>query len=95
MREHVGTVTHYFNRLGVAAVAPTAELRVGDLIHIYGHMTDFTQWVGSMEIDHRRVESVGPGDQAALLVVDRVRKGDAVFRLTGSDMEEPMPSPNL
>jgi hypothetical protein len=68
---------------------------VGDLIHVYGHTTDFTQWVGSMEINHRKVDVVRPGDPAALLVIERVRKGDELFKLTGSDRVEPAPSPNL
>jgi len=89
MRECVGKVTHYFNRLGVAVIEPDGELRVGDLIHLYGHTTDFTQWVGSMEIDHRKVDVIGPGDQGALLVVKRVRRGDEVFKLTGDDRVEP------
>jgi hypothetical protein len=95
MRECVGKVTHYFNRLGVAVIDPIGELRVGDLIHIYGHTTDFTQWIGSMEIDHRRVDAIRPGDEAALLVVERVRRGDEVFKLTGDDLVDPIPGPNL
>jgi len=91
MRERVGEVTHYFNRLGVAVIRLNGELCIGDLIHIYGHTTDFTQRVGSMEIEHRKVESVGPGDDAALLVVDRVRKGDTIYKLTGEDAEESIP----
>ena len=95
MRECVGKVTHYFNRLGVAVIEPCGELRVGDLIHSYGHTTDFTQWVGSMEIHHRKVDVVRPGDEAALLVVERARVGDEMFKLTGEDVVEPMPGPNL
>ena len=95
MRERVGRVTHYFNRLGVAVIKPSGEIRVGDLIHVYGHTTDFTQWVGSMEINHCRVDVIRPGDDAGLLVVQPVRDGDEVYKLTGSDMVEPTPGPNL
>ena len=91
MRKRVGEVTHYFNRAGVAVVELSGELSVGDLVHIYGHTTDFTQRVGSMEIDHRKVESVGPGDDFGLLVIERVRRGDAVYQLTGEDAKETIP----
>lgn len=89
MRERVGTVTHYFNRIHVAVIALTGELKVGDMVHIYGHTTDFIQRVGSMEVNHRKIEFAGPGEEIALEVVDRVRKGDTVYKITGEDVEEP------
>lgn len=89
MRERVGTVTHYFNRIHVAVIALTGELKVGDMVHIYGHTTDFIQRVGSMEVNHRKIESAGPGEEIALEVVDRVRRGDTVYKVSGEDFEEP------
>lgn len=81
MEKHIGQVTHYFTRLGVAALKITGELQVGDVIHIQGHTTDFVQTVESMEIERQPVESVGPGTEVGLKVLDRVRKGDAVFKV--------------
>ena len=76
----VGTVTHYFGHLSVAAVTLTDTLRVGDRIHVTGHTTDFEQTVDSMEVEHSKVESAGPGDDVALLVADHVREHDTIFR---------------
>jgi hypothetical protein len=41
--ERIGVVTHYFGRLSVATLRlETGTLRVGDIIRIRGHTTDFT-----------------------------------------------------
>jgi len=80
--KEVARVTHYFNRLNVAVLALTNTLSVGDRIHIYGHSTDFEQTVDSMQIEHKTVLKVGPGDDVALKVVERVREGDIVYRVT-------------
>ena len=81
MKEIIGQVTHYFGRIGVAVLELSSDLKVGDSIHILGHTTDFEQTVGSMEIDHKKVQSVGPGDDVALKVAKIARKGDSVYRV--------------
>jgi putative protease len=78
----VGRVTHYYGHLSVAAVSLSAPLAVGDRIHIHGHSTDLIQAVASMEVDHRKVERAGQGDDVALLVDDHVREHDLIFRET-------------
>jgi len=76
----IGTVTHYFSHLSVAAVSLTDTLRVGERIHIRGHTSDLEQSVDSMEVDHQRVDSAGPGDDVALRVDDNVREHDRIYR---------------
>jgi putative protease len=76
----VGTVTHYFGHLAVAAVTLTGTLRVGDRIHIVGHTTNVEQAVDSMEVDHAKVQSAGPDDDVALAVRDHVREHDRIYR---------------
>ena len=76
----IGTVTHYFSHLSVAAVSLTGPLTVGDRVHILGHTTDLVETVGSMEVDHVQVASAGPGDDVALAVDDHVREHDRIFR---------------
>lgn len=76
----IGTVTHYFGHLGVAAISLTAPLAVGDRIHIRGHTTDLEETVGSMEIEHGSVDRAGPGDDVAINVSDHVREHDQIFR---------------
>ncbi len=76
----IGTVTHYFSHLSVAAVSLTAPLAVGDRIHIRGHTTDCEQTVDSLQVDHQAVSAAAPGDDVALKVDCHVRDHDLVFR---------------
>ena len=82
--KQVARVTHYFSRLGVAVLTLTDTLSVGDRVHICGHSTDLEQTVDSMQIEHKPVLKVGPGDDVALKVVEPVREGDIVYRVTTS-----------
>lgn len=75
----IGSVSHYFGHLSVAAVRLTGPLAVGDRIHIRGHTTDVVQTVDSIEIEHGHVERVGPGDDAAIKVADHVREHDLIY----------------
>ena len=81
MSVQVGTVTHYFGRIGVAVLRLRGELQVGDRIHILGQTTDFEQVITSMEIEHKKVNAVKPGDDMALKVRDKVRSGDIVYKV--------------
>jgi translation elongation factor EF-1alpha len=76
----IGTVTHYFSHLSVAAVQLDQPLRVGERIHMKGHTTDLVQTVESMEVDHQPMDQAGPGDDLALKVDDHVREHDKLFR---------------
>jgi putative protease len=80
MRQHrIGKITHYYRKLGVAALELEEPLRVGDRVHIAGHTTDLEQPVESLEIEHRRVSRALPGQSVAVRVIDRVRPGDDVL----------------
>jgi putative protease len=78
----VGKVTHYYDRISVAVLVLTGELKVGETIHIHGRITDFTQQVGSMEIEHQNIQSAGPEKDVALKVIEPVREGDIIFKHT-------------
>ena len=75
----VGKVTHYYDRISVAVLELSGELKVGETIHIHGRLTDFSQRVGSMEIEHQKIETATPGAEIALKVLEPVREGDAIF----------------
>ena len=81
VEKRIGQVTHYFGRLGVAVLELTDGLEVGDVVHILGHTTDFTERVESMEIEHQTLDAVGPGSDVALKVSERVRSGDTVYKV--------------
>ena len=86
MEMEIGKVTHYFGHLDVAVLSLVGELKVGDTIHILGHSTDFTQIVGSMEIEHKKVQSVKSGDDVALKIAEPVRVHDTVYIVIPGDI---------
>lgn len=79
--ERIGVVTHYFNHLSVAVVKlEKGALRVGDLIHIKGHTSDFAQPVESLEVDHMHVQDARPGESFGLRVREHAREHDVVYK---------------
>ena len=79
--ERIGVVTHYFNHLSVAILKlEKGALRVGDLIHIKGHTSDFSQPVDSMEIDRVHVSEARPGQSFGLRVKEHAREHDVVYK---------------
>jgi putative protease len=79
--EPIGIVTHYYSHLSVAIVQlETGNLRVGDVIHIKGHTSDFSQPVESMEIDHVHVSEARPGQSFGLRVKEHAREHDVVYK---------------
>ncbi len=80
-RELVGTVTHYFGKIRVAGIKVSDRLAVGDQVLIIGHTTALEQTVNSMELDHQPVEVAEAGQEVGIRVIDRVRRGDEVYRL--------------
>lgn len=79
--ERIGVVTHYYNHLSVAILKlETGSLRVGDVIHIRGHTSDFAQPVESMEIDHVHVNEARPGQSFGLRVKEHAREHDVVYK---------------
>jgi len=78
----VGTVTDFFAHPVVAGITLSAPLNVGDKIHIKGHTTDLEMTVDSMQINNANVQTAKPGDAIGVKVSERVRRGDAVYKVT-------------
>jgi len=79
--ERIGTVTHYFGHLSVAAVRmESGSLRIGDTIHVVGRTSDFRQRIESMQVEHEPVSEVGAGQEFGLKVTDHARENDIVYK---------------
>ena len=79
--ERIGTVTHYFGHLSVAAVRmESGSLRVGDMIHVVGRTSDFRQRIESMQVEHAPVSEVRAGQEFGLKVTDHARENDSVYK---------------
>ena len=79
----VGIIEKYFKNIGVAAIRLTdGVLNKGDIIHIKGHTTDIKQSVDSMQMEHQFVDSGKIGDSVGIKVIDKVRDGDIVYKVS-------------
>ena len=76
----IGKITHYFPKIGVAVVEVTHSVKVGDHIHIKGHLTDFKQKITSMQIEHDKLEKAEPGQSIGMKMDQPVRANDLVYK---------------
>ena len=81
MEEEIGKVEHFFNHISVAAINLTGPLHINDIIHFVGATTDFTQPVGSMEINREKIEKATAGQSVGIKTLHRVREGDIVYKV--------------
>ena len=78
----IGEVMKFFAKPSVAAVKIVeGEIAVCDSIKFYGHTTEFTDLIESMEVDNKSVQKAVAGDFIGVKVSDRVRPGDEVFKV--------------
>lgn len=77
----IGKITHYFGNIGVAVIELEGPLNAGDTIRIVGGKTDFTQSVGSMQIEHEQIDKAKAGDSIGLKVDQKVHEGYKVYKL--------------
>ncbi len=81
MELKVGTIMHFYNKIGVAVVELLEPLQIGDTIHISGQTTDLTEKVESMQIEHQNVEKAEKGQCIGLKVKGEVREKDLVYKV--------------
>jgi len=77
----IGKVSKYFVHPEAAAIELEETVKVGDIIHIKGHTTDFEQEIESMEIENESVKEAKPGDSIGIKVKERVRPHDLVYKV--------------
>ncbi|MEM3404603.1 MAG: translation elongation factor-like protein [Nitrososphaeria archaeon] len=77
----VGKVTHFYPKIGVAVVALTSQLKVGDRIVIEGKVSSFEQVVESMQIEHVNIQKAESGQSIGMKVVKNVKEGDLVYKI--------------
>jgi len=80
-KKKVGMITHYYGKIGVAVVDLEDTLSVGDQIEISGPVTNITQTVDSMQIEHEDVQTAKKGQSIGLKVNDKVRENDVVYKI--------------
>ena len=79
--ELAGKITHYFPKVRAGVIKLTRPLTIGDVIHIKGHTTDFTQKITSLQINNVAVKRAVKGKLVGLAVKRRVRRKDRVYKI--------------
>lgn len=87
----LGIVDHFFGHISVAAIKVKSPFKVGDVIHVKGHTTDFTQGIDSMQIEHQNVMRAKKGDDIGIKVKEKVRQHDVVYLAANKPAPPPKP----
>jgi translation initiation factor IF-2 len=78
----VGTVKHYFNKIGVAAIVFKVPISVGDKIKFVRNGQEiFQQEVASLQKEHENITKVKKGDDIGMKVDKPVKEGMEVFKV--------------
>ncbi|MBI4126427.1 MAG: TIGR01777 family protein [Deltaproteobacteria bacterium] len=80
--KEIGSVEHFFGHLGVAAIKIKGPLKVGDVIHVKGHTTDFTETVKSIQLKHESIQAAKKGADIGIKMDGKCREHDKVFVVT-------------
>ena len=76
----IGKVVHYYDHLGVAIVdLEKGSLKVGQKVKFQHGDEEFTQEVGSLQVEHQGVEEVKKGDSFGLKVNQPTKPGTLVY----------------
>ncbi len=79
--KEIGKFTHYYGHLDVGIIELQDTLKAGDIIHVKGHTSDFTQSVDSMQIEHANVSEAKSGDIIGIKVTQKVHPHDKVYKV--------------
>jgi putative protease len=78
----VGTVKHFYDKLGVAIVDVTNIFSVGDTIKfVRGGEDLFEQKVESIQVEHKKLDSANSGDVVGLKTERQVKEGAEIYKV--------------
>ncbi len=79
---YVGEITHYFQKISVVVVKVTEHpILIGDLIHVKGSSSDFTQKVVSLQVESKDVRFARKGELVGLQVSQPAKPGDKIYKI--------------
>ena len=76
----VGSIAHFFSKIGVAIVDLSLPLALGDQILVKGPSTDFSQVVESMQIEHKSIKRAEAGQSIGLKLNKTAKERDMVYK---------------
>lgn len=78
----IGFVSHYYDKIKVAIINLTSDLKVGDEIKfVRGGEELFTQKVDSIQVEHKSIDSATSGDVIGLKIENEVKEGSEVYKI--------------
>lgn len=78
----IGAVDHFFSKISVGMIKLTDGLKVGDKILIKSKGGDLNHEVSSMQVNRNPVQEGKAGDIVSVQVAQKIRPGDAVYKIT-------------
>ncbi len=78
--KEIGTVTHWYDKIGVAVVKIKNSLKVGDKVKVKKGDEEFEDTIASIQIDHQSVETAKKGDDAAVKLSARAKEGAVLIK---------------
>jgi len=79
MAKELGTVTHWYDKIGVAVVKLAGALKKGDKIVVKRGEEEFEDTVSSLQIDHKDVAAAKKGDDAAIKLSQKAKEGSLIY----------------
>jgi putative protease len=78
----IGTVTHFYDKIGVAIVELNGTLSVGEKVKfVRGGEDLFEEVVESIQVEHKKLDSAGKGDVIGLKTNEAVKEDTEVFKV--------------
>ena len=79
--KEIGTVTHYYDKIGVMVVKLTDKVSVGDKIKVKRGDEEFEETIESMQVEHENIEKAKKGDEIAIKVGSPTKEGAVMYRV--------------
>ena len=76
----IGTISNYYEKIGVASVKLSSNLNVGDKIKVKGSNTEFEQLVESMQLNHEPIKKAKKGQEVGIKLKQPVKDGFKVLK---------------
>lgn len=81
-RKLVGGVAHFFDRISVAVIKLSANLKEGETIRFEDAQGNgFEQGAGSMQLDRAKIKEAKKGESIGLKTEQPVREGFRVYKV--------------
>ncbi|MFA5967054.1 MAG: U32 family peptidase C-terminal domain-containing protein [Patescibacteria group bacterium] len=76
----IGTVTHYYDKIGVAIIELRDTLKVGDAVKFVKGGDETTQTINSIQIEKAPVDSANKGDIVGIKADQPTKEGTEVYK---------------